>query len=221
MAKVRSVAELIDYLDAESAWRKRELTTCKFLVEGRRRRHEQDLLIRSFTCIQYAHWEGFVKRAAEAYLGYIQATADLSNLRECFVAVHNMRHIQRCGRITRKWATHYTTLVSDLHTPRGKLCVDGSAVDTESNLSLEILEQILAMLGISLASIPSLVTSGPLLDQELVGNRNAIAHGERTRVPLDDFLKLHARLVVWIETIKTEIVNAASRGLHLKQAATA
>ena len=59
-------------MDDELAWRKRELTTLKHMVE-RARSHEKVFLLRAAVCVLYAHWEGFVKAAATSYASFVDA----------------------------------------------------------------------------------------------------------------------------------------------------
>jgi hypothetical protein len=68
--KIRSVSELVDFLDEDLAWRKRELTTFRFLM-GRSRPHEREAVLRAAVCVLYAHWEGFVKNGATGYVNYV------------------------------------------------------------------------------------------------------------------------------------------------------
>ena len=69
---IRTTEQLSDKLSTDLAWRKKELSEVKSLVETRKvspQRH--NALIRSGICILYAHWEGFVKLASNSYLEYV------------------------------------------------------------------------------------------------------------------------------------------------------
>ena len=68
--RIRSQYELSEYLSGSLSRRKREVTTIKFLV-SRARTHEVEPLLRAAICLLYAHWEGFVREAATAYLSYV------------------------------------------------------------------------------------------------------------------------------------------------------
>ena len=71
--KIRTVEELNQALSDDLIWRKKELSEVKSLIEVTSvspQRH--DALIRSGICILYAHWEGFVKFAANSYLEYVR-----------------------------------------------------------------------------------------------------------------------------------------------------
>jgi len=58
---IRTLEQLTDHLANDLAWRKRELSEVKGLVEAKNasdQRHRA--LLRSGVCILYSHWEGFV-----------------------------------------------------------------------------------------------------------------------------------------------------------------
>jgi hypothetical protein len=60
---IRTAEQLSNKLSADLAWRKKELSEIKSLVESRNfsdQRHKA--LVRSGVCILYAHWEGFVTK---------------------------------------------------------------------------------------------------------------------------------------------------------------
>jgi HEPN superfamily protein len=106
--KVRSLSELTEYLDDELAWRKRELTTAKFAI-ARGRPHEQTMAIRGGICLLYAHWEGFVKKAAEAYLELVSRRGlRLAEVQPNIVAAALHGQITIAGKSNR--ATLRTTL---------------------------------------------------------------------------------------------------------------
>lgn len=70
---IRTTEQLSDKLSNDLAWRKKELSEVKTLVEAKSssaQRHKA--LVRSGVCILYSHWEGFVKLAANSYLEFVR-----------------------------------------------------------------------------------------------------------------------------------------------------
>lgn len=61
---------LVDNLDNDLAWRIKELSIIKNKIP-QAKNNEQEALIRAGVTILYAHWEGFVKNAAECYLNFV------------------------------------------------------------------------------------------------------------------------------------------------------
>ena len=82
--RIHTLEQLIDFVDADLAWRKKELSCFKKTVDKAELRHEKALL-RGAIAILYAHWEGFIKNTAEAYLS--------------FVADQGLRYSEGCNRL--------------------------------------------------------------------------------------------------------------------------
>ncbi len=65
--KLNTAEQLSDRLSHDLAWRKKELSEVKSLVETRSfSDSKHKALVRSGICLLYAHWEGFVKLAANS-----------------------------------------------------------------------------------------------------------------------------------------------------------
>lgn len=215
--KVRGLNELEDLLDKDLSWRKQELTTSRFTVLRATRAHEREVLLRGALCLLYAHWEGFMKRAVQAYVAYVQSR-DLPflSLKDCFVAMHLAREIQQCGRTTRRWPAPYEKLIAQVASPNGtKFIVPPDVVDTESNLDSAVLTQLLLMVGISLDSLQAKIVL-PIVDRDLVDKRNAIAHGDRVSVADFEYEQLHGRVIGWMSLVHGEILNAAAQKNYLR-----
>ena len=68
--KIRTLNDLQDVIDAEMAWRKRELSAVRSnIVEARS--FAKDTAIRAGIALLYAHWEGAIKNIATYYLEYV------------------------------------------------------------------------------------------------------------------------------------------------------
>lgn len=84
---VRTPSDLTDVLSKELAWRKRELTSVFDEIQ-KARRHMQPVLLRSAVCLLYAHWEGFVRTAATAYVELVaRRRLRIGELKYGFVAL--------------------------------------------------------------------------------------------------------------------------------------
>ena len=70
--KIRMINDLQDSIDAEMAWRKRELSAILATVKGSRN-FAKDTAIRAAIALLYAHWEGAIKNLATYYLEYVSA----------------------------------------------------------------------------------------------------------------------------------------------------
>lgn len=72
MRNLKDCDILIDEIDEELSWRKKELTQLKFIVSNATDENELTIL-RSSIVLLYAHWEGLVKRLLTLYLEHVVA----------------------------------------------------------------------------------------------------------------------------------------------------
>ncbi len=204
--RIQSLDQLVEFLDEELAWRKRELTTLKFMLE-KPRDHEGQLLLRAGICLLYAHWEGFVKAAATSYISFV-ATRGLrySDLAPNFVAIGLRSRIIQAGRSN--LPTLHTNLVTELTSGLSERAIIGSeeVVPTQGNLNSKLLNEIFCLLGLDGKEY---LLKGHLLDQRLLANRNLVAHGERPEISSSDYEDLHSEIIQLVEWFRTDIENAA------------
>ena len=207
--RVRSLTELTQFLDDELAWRKKELTTLKVLLDKSRRQHETALLLRAAICLLYAHWEGFVKAAATGYLSYV-ATRGLryQDLTPNFVALGLWSDISQAGEsnLPTLRTALMTRLISGL-SERARINWEQS-IDAGSNLNFKTLNEIMCAVGLDSKEY---LLKKPIIDQRLLANRNAIVHGERRpEIGPDDYAGLNDDIVQLVERFRTDIENAAA-----------
>ena len=207
--RVRSLTELTQFLDDELAWRKKELTTLKVLLDKSRRQHETVLLLRAAICLLYAHWEGFVKAAATGYLSYV-ATRGLryQDLTPNFVALGLWSDISQAGEsnLPTLRTALMTRLISGL-SERARINWEQS-IDAGSNLNFKTLNEIMCAVGLDSKEY---LLKKPIIDQRLLANRNAIVHGERRpEIGPDDYAGLNDDIVQLVERFRTDIENAAA-----------
>ena len=207
--KVRSLIELTQLLDDELAWRKRELTTLKVWLGKPRRQHETAIFLRAAICLLYAHWEGFVKAAAAGYISYV-ATRGLKyqDLAPNFVALGLWSDISEAG--LSKSPTLRIALTTKLITglaERANVNWD-PMIYIGSNLNFKTLNGILCAMGVDNKEY---LLKKPIIDQRLLANRNAIAHGDRRpEIEPDDYAGLNDDIVQLVERFRTDIENAAA-----------
>lgn len=204
--KIRSVTELVDFLDEELSWRKRELTTMRFLALGSRP-HQQEVLLRAGVCVIYAHWEGFVKSAATSYVNYVA----LKGLRYCdlspsMVAL-GLRAKLRAAEATNRVTVHTEVtgfLLSDMRENANLPWAD--AINARDNLNSEVLQEIVHLLDLDYRPYE---TKKVLLDERLLRNRNKISHGERLPVTPIEYDELHSEVLSLLNVFRDDVENAA------------
>lgn len=207
--KIRSQTELQDYLDGALAWRKRELTTIRFKIINEGRVHEKAVLLRAALPLLYAHWEGFIKNVAVAYLEYVsRQQLLLRELQHNFVALA-VRGTILSASASRKGGTHKKVVDSILENLDRAVALNAdSAIDTESNLSSLVLRDIMEVVGLEFSA--DWQKKATLIDHQLLKSRNEIAHGERTQVDLQAYEQLHNFVIDSLEQFKLGLENAAA-----------
>jgi hypothetical protein len=204
---IRSFTELQDSLDEETKWRKREFSFLRNSVKTTRGL-EHNTAIRSGVVLLYAHWEGFVKCASEAYVDFV-ANQRLrhEDLADNWLASSLKGKLQEFYES--KKPTHHLGFIEFLRKRMSEIATLNGirSIDTQSNLSYRLFTEIMCLLGIDYARWD---LKKNVIDYKLVRNRNSIAHGEELLVDSSDFDTLHRELSQIIDEIKVEILNSAA-----------
>jgi hypothetical protein len=208
---IRTEEQLSNRLATDLAWRKKELSAMKSLIEAKNvsdQRHK--VLVRSGVCILYSHWEGFVKLAANSYLEYvISKKLTYQELSSNFLALA-MKEKLKEAKETHKPSLYIPVcefFISELN-QRSILPKPKDVISTASNLSSEILKEITYILGIDF-SIYS--TKSVLIDTKLLKTRNEIAHGEDSVFDRAEYLEVHREIIGMLDIFRNQIENAASQ----------
>ena len=203
---IRTAEDLSDRLADDLIWRKKELTVLRKLVAVASVDREV-VLVRSLVAILYAHWEGFLKNAGSAYLEYLSnRRLSHSELAPNFLALVLRARIQ--DATSRR---NLGALIEIVKLFRGGLAdrarIPKDAVDAEANLSSRVLYDIVTMLGLDYAPFE---TKAVLIDERLLSNRNAIAHGDYLSVEKEDILSLSKDILEMMESFRNQIENAVA-----------
>jgi len=206
MAKIRTLTQLQEALDAEMSWRIKEIS--HFKLATKTQPNTSRTFVRAGVTLVYAHWEGFIKSASESYLNFVENQGHkYRDLKTCF-AVFGLKAKLVALRDSRKAKPNIDVLdfvISEIDRP-AKMGMS-SAIDTESNLTSKIFSNIATSLDISTSSYE---TKFKLIDESLVHRRNKVAHGEYLDLPLEEFMNLADEVLQMMRSYKTDIENAAS-----------
>ena len=204
--KIRTLEQFEDALDNELAWRQRELSVLSGQIASAKG-PALEMLLRAGVALLYAHFEGFVKGACEAYVEYVsRQKVEYEGL------VPGLRALGLRGRLSEatdaKTMKVWIPFVEFLDETRGKTMELAStgAVRTRSNLTSRVLTEILMSLGLD--SQPYELKQN-LIDKGLVDRRNRIAHGRYLTTPRTDFDDLLGEVRAMIETLRAQLSNAA------------
>ena len=205
--KIRTQAELSDFLASDLIWRKKELTEYRFLLAGARNRADRHgALLRGSVTLLYAHWEGFVKSASVAYLSYVSfQRLRLRELAPNFLALAS-RGLLRQGGAANTIGVHIEVVRyfrEQLDSQASVPIRDG--ISTRANLNSEVLEEIVRSLGLDFTPFE---TKKHLIDEGLLASRNTIAHGEELRVTPERFEELYREVIEMLDQYRTQVENA-------------
>jgi hypothetical protein len=210
MTKLRTLGLLQDAMAKEFAWRKKELHNLKLLVMSNEKTHNRNLCIRAAVTILYAHWEGFVKEIGTMYLEFVARQGmrhDEPPLHFLALAVHGRVHdamvsnkIKQCRDLV-EFFRDKSGEVSRLNWRSG--------IRTHANLKSAVFEEIVTVLGLDYSRF---ATKEKLLDEQLLQNRNSIAHGQQAMVSYDEYIDLHDEMLTIMQDFYNQVDNAAYTG---------
>ena len=221
--KLRTVEQLSDFLQNELSWRRNEITVISKLLRTQSKTPiYHDSLVRAGVTILYAHWEGYIKIAATAYVCFVaMQRLKYNELSPNFLALYLKAKITQAKssgdyNVDREIVDFF---LSEMNS-RSKLSWD-TAIDTEANLSSKVFVKILRLL--ELDYLPEYRTKQNIIDAQLLKNRHDAAHGNRNLEMNDEQLLELFTIFVGdrenrglLEMFSDQIVNAALLGKYTK-----
>jgi len=206
MAKIRTLDQLQEKLDADMGWRIKEIS--QFKIATKANNDSARTFVRAGVVLLYAHWEGYIKSASENYLNYVVYQGHIyRELKTCF-AVFGLKGKLSAINISMKARANIEALefvLTGMDKPAQMNMA--SAIDTESNLTSKVFQNI--AISIEIDTTPY-ETRFKMIDESLVGRRNKVAHGEYIDLDIDDFFTLVDDVLNIMRNYKTDIQNAAS-----------
>jgi hypothetical protein len=204
--KIRTSENLSETLVNDLRWRRKEISALKSLIYKSISTEQQKVLLRSAIVILYAHWEGFVKLAANSYLEFVALqNIPYNQLSNNFIALAMKDKLDQAKESNK--ATIYNDVAFFFLTQLGKR----SNIKYEnriftSNLSSSVLKEIMSMLGLDYSFYES---QENFLDEKLLARRNKIAHGNYIDLDREDYDELHRQVIAMMENFRTEVENSA------------
>jgi hypothetical protein len=180
---VKTAKSFESKLENDLGWRKKEISELYLLAADK----PSDAIFKSLLLMIYAHWEGFIKKSSKLYLHSIAEEKNtLSELCINFKAIQLKSKIEDCVNSNDAFSIeHQIKFFSEYDDTDMKFDVSispdhrggDSFINTESNLSNDVLRRIYKIIGLHYSS--PLETRGVFIDTKLVSHRNMIAHGDR------------------------------------------
>ena len=193
----------------------KEMISLKILVE--KDKVNEPILLRAGIALLCAHFEGFIKRASNCYVGYVSQQKKLySELKENFTALKMEKEFKSCSK-SDKHSVHKKLLIlhKELLTKRfiEKYDENNPFISTHSNPSSAELEEILETIGIESDIFE---TKATYIDSSLLEKRHKVVHGERSDLDKEDFLTTFKIIIDLVEEYKTLLVNAADNKIYMR-----
>lgn len=214
--KLRSLSELEQAVDRETAWRKRELATILFQAREARS-SKAPTALRAGVALLYAHWEGWIKNIATFYIEFVaQQRLTYEQLSTPLLAVALKRKMTELGEATTAGPhIDFAVFLRSELSGAARLNAQG-AVITEANLSSALLRDIVRRLGLDYQPYE---LQANLIDQGLLYRRNNIAHGKYLEVGLTEFELLHAGITGLLRRFAAEALDHAATSSYRVPAA--
>ena len=213
--KIRTLEHLSQRLWDDLAWRKKEISDLKSLIETKSfSNSKHNAVLRSGVTFLYAHWEGYIKTAATSYLEFVaRQKLTYDELAINFVAVAMKFKLKEASETNK--ATVFTEVANFMLTQTNqKISLPyEDVVSTASNLSSAILREIACLLGFDYSFYE---TKEVIINEQLLKRRNGIAHGEYLSLDREEYQQLHDEILTMMENFRTQIENNASQKLYLR-----
>lgn len=213
--KIKTVEKLEELLMQDLAWRKKEMVSLKILVD--RDEVNEPILLRAGIALLCAHFEGFIKRASNCYIGYVsEQKKPYNELKKNFAALKMEKEFKSCAK-SDKHSVHKKLLMmhDELATKtfKEKYDEDNPFISTHSNPSSVELKEILETIGIESDIFE---TKATYIDSSLLEKRHHVVHGDRSDLDKEDFLTTFQIIIKLIEDYKDLIVDAADNKKYLR-----
>ena len=213
--KIKTVEKLEELLMQDLAWRKKEMFSLKILVE--KDEVNEPILLRAGIALLCAHFEGFIKRASNCYIGYVAEQKKLySELKENFTALKMEKEFKSCA-LSEKHSVHKKLLImhDNLATKTFKVKYDENSpfISTHSNPSSNELKEILETIGVESDIFE---TKATYIDSSLLEKRHHVVHGDRSDLDKADFMTTFDIIIELIEKYKDLIIDAADNKKYLR-----
>lgn len=207
--RLRTAVQLNAQLQGDLAWRRKELSLYRGWVRGAGSNGEQAMLRGAITVL-YAHWEGYIKTASEAYLEFVRhqrltcnelainfvALAAKSKLNDAALSGKSRQHIDLADFFVN-------------HLNRRAQLTSAGAINTKANLKVDVFQNIVQLLGLDYRQEYE-AAEKPIIER-LLELRNGIAHGEFQRIDQIEYDQLYRKIDELLVLFCNEIDNSAAQ----------
>lgn len=216
--KIKKLEKLQDLLDQDMAWRKKELIDIKLLIHSTK----NPVLCRVGIALLSAHFEGFIKQAANYYVVHVASqNIKISDLHTNFAAIHSGKLFDQCAASDK--ITVYQKAIDDFLSNYDNLNFqvrysrEHPVIKTEGNPSSTVVRNIFDSIGLDFSPYE---TKTNYIDADLLSNRHGVVHGERVYIEISDFDSTFDTITEIMEQFSDQIMAAAINKRYLKSNAS-
>lgn len=214
--RIRTKVELNRLLHDDLGWRRKENLHYQGWVDGASAR-KQPAILRGAITVLYAHWEGYVKTASEAYLSYVrERRLKHEELADNFVAISAKAILGRAEGSG--MAETHNEIVQFFREEQGSRAriPKSDIINTKANLKPAVFRNIVAVVGLEYRPEYQ-VAEKPVIDR-LIELRNDVAHGETAEVSEKEYKTLRQEIDDLLVLFCNDVDNAATTDRFLKSA---
>ena len=209
--KIKTGEELEKLLQDDLAWRKKEMISLRILIL--KDTINEAILLRSSMALLCAHFEGFIKYAANKYVSYVSDQRIPNKLlKNNFVVFKLKEELKQCKN-TDKNSVHQRLILKYEKLSYSNFEVKSDMISTHSNPSSEVIKEILCSVGIE-TDIFDLKKQ--YIDTELLSNRHKVVHGERYGIKKEDFQTTFDIIMDLLDDFNRVIICAADTKKYMK-----
>lgn len=212
--KLRTEDKVLDRLDWEIGWRRKEIDGMKTVVRRESNDFISNTLIRAGIPLIYAHWEGFVKAGVEAILCFVSLSGKKYQELAPYFAVLGVK--KKLDEFTKpeKIQIRIEAMKFLMNEMENEANFNWKGqIDTGSNLTFDRFSDIAEAIGVNVSHYE---TRKKFIDQSLVERRNLIAHGHKVDLAIDGFMDVADQVQVLLQRFKTDLENCISNKSYLR-----
>ena len=216
--KSNGIEDVEDELVEDLAWRKREMINLSFAVEAESTDLQKSVLVRAGISLLCAHWEGYIRHAANAYIMLISSQKiKVKELKDNFLTLKMKKKISQVS-VSKKTSVQQTLvqeIIGIMETDFTIQYIDKPGkriINTDSNLNYELFQEILQVLDID----NIYETKRHYIDAMMLKNRNSIVHGEKVFFDKFDFVSLFNQVFEIMESFKGQLIQNADEEKYIK-----
>ena len=214
LMKIKKLEKLQDLLDQDMAWRKKELIDIKLLIHSTK----NPVLCRVGIALLSAHFEGFIKQAANYYVVHVASqNIKISDLHTNFAAIHSGKLFDQCAASDK--ITVYQKAIDDFLSNYDNLNFqvrysrEHPVIKTEGTPSSTVVRNIFDSIGLDFSPYE---TKTNYIDADLLSNRHGVVHGERVYIAISDFDSTFDTITEIMEQFSDQVMTAAMNKSYLK-----